>query len=197
MLTIIIQWLWQRWWWWWIWWCMLNGIKNKTRLVLLDYMRFFFFAFQIFPLMELRWLTWNCLCIIRMSCVIKEVQLMLTSIENFWINMASKKFYSLSKQVKKVKFWCHLGYFSLKNYATSKLKIDLKFMSKSNYSSRANQWCNQHISMFTHLDFRVFQRWRGMRIIFVIIPFKLWSFVKSRRRIVLTCRLHHWLALEL
>ena len=38
------------------------------------------------------------------------------------------------------------------NFGASELEKDKKFMSKSNYSSRANQWCNRHLNMLKHTD---------------------------------------------
>ena len=39
-----------------------------------------------------------------------------------------------------------------KNSGTSEIEKDKKSMSKLNYSSRSNQWCNWHDNMLKHID---------------------------------------------
>ena len=45
-----------------------------------------------------------------------------------------------------------------KNLGTSEIEKDKKFMSKLNYSSRSNQWCNRHVNMLKHIDLAELQR---------------------------------------
>ena len=49
-----------------------------------------------------------------------------------------------------------------KNLGTSEIEKDKKFMSKLNYSSRSNQWCNRHVNMLKHIDLAELQRSVGM-----------------------------------
>ena len=49
-----------------------------------------------------------------------------------------------------------------KNLGTSEIEKDKKFMSKLNYSSRSNQWCNRHVNMLKHIDLAELQRSIGM-----------------------------------
>ena len=49
-----------------------------------------------------------------------------------------------------------------KNSGTSEIEKDKKSMSKLNYSSRSNQWCNRHINMLKYIDLAELQRSVGM-----------------------------------
>ena len=63
--------------------------------------------------------------------------------QNFWENVEAG-----------AKKWIFLPIWLLwsQNCDDSKLAKDIKSMSKLNYSSRANQWCNQHVNMLKHID---------------------------------------------
>ena len=61
--------------------------------------------------------------------------------------------------------WIFSPFWSLwsQNLGTSELEKDNKLVSKLNYSSRANEWCNRYVNMLKHMNLAELQR--SVRII--------------------------------
>ena len=62
------------------------------------------------------------------------------------------------------KRWIFSPFWSLwsQNLGTSEQEKDKKSVSKLNYCSRANQWCNRHVNMLKHINLAELQRSVGM-----------------------------------
>ena len=76
------------------------------------------------------------------------------------------------------KKWIFSPFWSLwsQNLGTSEQEKDKKSVSKLNYCSRANQWCNRHVNMLKHINLAELQRSVGMLKCHFLVISVTWKF---------------------